>query len=113
MRIRRKMFLLGIILSTFSLSLVPNQKTTKKMVLHLKGMQCVDCATIIEKTLPHIEGIEKAKIDFHRHHVLIEYNERAICPGIIAAAVNKVGLHTLKKYHHKKSVEKPEREIFI
>ncbi|MBD3374138.1 hypothetical protein GF406_03815 [candidate division KSB1 bacterium] len=113
MRIRRIMFLLGIMLAIFSLSLVPNQKDTKKMVLHLKGMQCVDCATIIEETLPRIKGIEKAKIDLHRHHVLIEYNERAICPGIIAAAVDKVGLHTLKKYHHKKSVEKPEKEIFI
>ncbi len=113
MRNRTKMFLLGIVVAIFTLSLVPNQKETKKMALHIKGVQCVECATIIEKTLPRIEGIEKAKIDLHRHFVLIEYNERAICPGIIAAAVNKVGMHTLQKYHQKKSVTKPEKEIFI
>ncbi|WP_298769648.1 heavy metal translocating P-type ATPase [uncultured Shewanella sp.] len=61
------------------------------MSLHVKGMDCNDCATIIEHALMRLEGVIAAKVSYTGAQLRLEFDSNAISYKSIAKKISKLG----------------------
>ena len=61
------------------------------ITIRIGGMTCVNCQTRIEKKLKSLAGIEDASVDYAAGTARITYDEAAVSPAAIAAAIESLG----------------------
>ena len=62
-----------------------------QITLRVGGMTCVNCQNRIEKKLKSLAGIEAAAVDYAAGTAHITYDEAAISPASITAAIESLG----------------------
>jgi Cu+-exporting ATPase len=67
------------------------KKKTKRIVLDIGGMHCVNCAQTIEKRIPKLKGITQATVNFAAEKAIIDYDPDVVDQKAIEDAIAKVG----------------------
>lgn len=75
--------------------------------LHIEGMDCGDCANIIEHALEHLPGVLAAKVGYASQQLRIEYDNTLISSKEITKKLKRMGYQASKlkeksscKHHH-------------
>ena len=50
------------------------EQKTKKIVLNIGGMSCINCAHTIEKEVSKLDGVTHVTVNFAAEKAIIEYN---------------------------------------
>lgn len=79
-----------------------SQTNTKKLVLNIGGMSCINCARSIEKALKKIDGITQATINLAAEKALIDYNPDVVTQKKIEDTITEVGYQVI---HDKISIQ--------
>ena len=81
----------------------------EKTSLHISGMHCQSCVTLIEKKLGKTEGIKSATVNFALGSANIEYDSEFLSQGQIIDIIKKLG-YTAKPaaLHHEETQSKDE-----
>ena len=69
---------------------VTNNQLTKQ-TFSIKGMHCSACATMIDLDLEDLKGVTKAKTDYAKSELSVEYDEKLISEKEIIASIKKSG----------------------
>lgn len=62
-----------------------------KKIFKIQGMHCASCATMIDLDLEDLKGIIKAKTDYAKSELSVEYDEKLVSEKEIIASINKSG----------------------
>ncbi|XES76691.1 MAG: heavy metal translocating P-type ATPase [Candidatus Bathyarchaeia archaeon] len=73
---------------------------TKKIVLNLGGMSCINCARAIEKRLNKLNGVTQATVNLAAEKAIIDYNPTLVTQKTIEDTINNIGYHVI----HEKAV---------
>ena len=65
-------------------------ETSRKLDLPVRGMTCASCANRVERNLNDLEGVE-ATVNFATEHASVSYDEAAVSPEDLIAAVEAAG----------------------
>ena len=68
-----------------------SRKGSDRMLLHISGMDCPDCAMAIDKALRKEKGILRAEIDFNLERGVIDYDKGKTDFGLIRRAIKDAG----------------------
>jgi Cu+-exporting ATPase len=79
-----------------------SQPKTKKLVLNIAGMSCINCARSIEKALNKLNGVTQATVNLAAEKALIDYNPDVVDQKTIEATINEVGYQVI---HEKLSIQ--------
>jgi len=79
-----------------------SHEKTKKIVLNIGGMSCVNCARAIEKALNKLNGITQATINLAAEKAIINYNPDVIDQKAIETTITDVGYQVI---HEKVSIQ--------
>ena len=67
------------------------QEKTKKIVLNIGGMTCVNCARAIEKRLSKLNGVTQATVNLAAEKAIIDYDPDVVTQKAIEDAIIDVG----------------------
>jgi Cu+-exporting ATPase len=73
---------------------------TKKIVLNIGGMSCINCARAIEKRLNKLNGVTQATVNLAAEKAIIDYNPTLVTQKTIEDTINNIGYHVI----HEKAV---------
>lgn len=62
-----------------------------KKIFKIQGMHCASCATMIDLDLEDLKGIIKAKTDYAKSELSVEYDEKLVSEKEIIASINRSG----------------------
>ena len=62
-----------------------------KVVLHVKGMDCVGCELNVIRSLEDLDGVQKAEASFPEKKAVVEYDGEVINPQQMCQALFKIG----------------------
>jgi copper chaperone CopZ len=62
-----------------------------KIVLHVKGMDCVGCELNVVRTLEDLDGVQKAEASYPEKKAVVHYNGEVIDPQQMCQALFKIG----------------------
>jgi Cu+-exporting ATPase len=79
-----------------------SQPNTKKLVLNIGGMSCINCARSIEKALKKLDGVTQATINLAAEKALIDYNPDVVTQKKIEDTITEVGYQVI---HDKISIQ--------
>ncbi|HSV48979.1 MAG TPA: heavy metal translocating P-type ATPase, partial [Candidatus Acidoferrales bacterium] len=79
-----------------------SQPKTKKLVLNIGGMSCINCARSIEKALKKLNGITQATVNLAAEKALIDYNPDITNQKTIEDTITEVGYQVI---HEKLSLQ--------
>ncbi len=79
-----------------------SHEKTKKIVLNIGGMSCVNCARAIEKALNKLNGITQATINLAAEKAIIDYNPDIIDQKTIENTITDTGYQVI---HEKVSIQ--------
>lgn len=82
------------------------------MSLHVKGMDCSDCATIIEHALMRLEGVIAAKVSYTGSQLRLEFDSNIITYKKITKKIAKYG-YKLSDQNETKTWWQENRELAI
>ncbi|MCL1125681.1 heavy metal translocating P-type ATPase [Shewanella surugensis] len=82
------------------------------MSLHVKGMDCTDCAIIIEHALTRLEGVIAAKVSYSGSQLRLEFDSNVISYKKIAQKISKLG-YKLSDQNETKTWWQENRELAI
>jgi Cu+-exporting ATPase len=71
------------------------QEKTKKIVLNIGGMTCVNCARAIEKRLSKLNGVAQATVTFAAEKAIINYDPAVVDQKAIEDAIVEVGYQVI------------------
>ena len=63
----------------------------EKKTIAVTGMACAGCAANVEKILNRIDGVKQASVNFAARTALVEYDPKAVTPGVMKEEVEKGG----------------------
>jgi Cu+-exporting ATPase len=72
-----------------------SQEKTKKIVLNIGGMSCINCARAIEKALNKLNGVKNATVNLAAEKAIIEYNPKIVDQKAIEATVIDTGYQVI------------------
>ncbi len=72
----------------------------KTIIIPIRGMHCASCAVTIENDLAKVQGVAKAHANFAMERATIEYDERAVTPETLAAAITGTGYEPVMSVSH-------------
>jgi Cu+-exporting ATPase len=72
-----------------------SQPNTKKIVLNIGGMSCINCARTIEKELNKLNGVTHATVNLAAEKAIIEYNPDLVTQKTIEATITDVGYQVI------------------
>ena len=78
------------------------QEKTKKIVLNIGGMSCINCANTIEKELAKLNGVTHATVNFAAEKAIVEYNPTVVDQKTIEQAILDAGYQVI---HEKISLQ--------
>ncbi|HYA86157.1 MAG TPA: heavy metal translocating P-type ATPase, partial [Nitrospirota bacterium] len=64
---------------------------TKKTVIPVKGMTCVNCATAIQKDISKLIGVKSANVNYANEKAVIEFDPAAIGIDKFITSINELG----------------------
>ena len=79
-----------------------SQTKTKKIVLNIGGMSCVNCSRAIEKALGKLNGVTHATVNLAAEKALIDYNPDVVNQKTIEDTITEVGYQVI---HEKISIQ--------
>lgn len=62
-----------------------------KSTLKIGGMTCASCARSVETVLAHLEGVEKANVNYANHSAQVEYDADAVKEKQFREAIESIG----------------------
>jgi len=71
------------------------QEKTKKIVLNIGGMTCVNCAHAIEKRLSKLNGVTQATVNLAAEKAIIDYDPAVVNQKAIEDAITGVGYQVI------------------
>ncbi len=71
------------------------QEKTKKIVLNIGGMTCVNCAHAIEKRLNKLNGVTQATVNLAAEKAIIDYDPNVVDQKAIEDAITAVGYQVI------------------
>jgi Cu+-exporting ATPase len=71
------------------------QEKTKKIVLNIGGMTCVNCAHAIEKRLNKLNGVTQVTVNLAAENAIIDYNPAVVAQKAIEDAIIAVGYQVI------------------
>lgn len=78
-------------IKNFSKTLQSNQNQLQKDCLEIEGMDCSDCALVIEHRLSRLSGVHQVEIDYARGTVCVEYDKRKLKVSDLANRIAQMG----------------------
>ncbi len=63
----------------------------KQIEIGIQGMTCASCSSRVERTLVKLPGVHQATVNLATERASIEYDEQAITPDALLAAITDVG----------------------
>jgi len=64
---------------------------TKKAVISVKGMTCVNCAAAIQKDISKLAGVKNANVNFANEKAVVEFDPTAVGLGRFVANIQELG----------------------
>ena len=64
---------------------------TKKVTLKIKGMECPNCAMILERIEDKVPGVELAEASYRKEQMVVEFDEKRITLEQIQEEVKRLG----------------------
>src|SRR5512137_2792922 len=64
---------------------------TKKAVIPVKGMTCVNCAAAIQKDLSKLAGVMNANVNYTNEKAVIEFDPASIGLGQFISSIHESG----------------------
>jgi Cu+-exporting ATPase len=71
------------------------QEKTKKIVLNIGGMTCINCARAIEKRLSKLNGVTQATVNLAAEKAIIDYDPAVVDQKAIEDAITGVGYQVI------------------
>ncbi len=68
----------------------------KKITLSIEGMECPNCAMILERIEDKLEGVLMAEASYHKSRLVVEFDEAQVSEAEIRAEVERLGYKTAK-----------------
>ncbi len=68
----------------------------KKITLSIEGMECPNCAMILERIEDKLEGVLMAEANYHKSRLVVEFDEAQVSEAEIRAEVERLGYKTAK-----------------
>jgi Cu+-exporting ATPase len=72
-----------------------SQEKTKKIVLNIGGMTCVNCARAIEKRLNRLNGVTQATVNLAAEKAIVDYDPEVVDQKAIEDAITAVGYQVI------------------
>ncbi len=72
-----------------------SQEKSKKIVLNIGGMSCVNCARAIEKQLSKLNGVTHTTVNLAAEKAIIDYNPNAVNQKAIEDAIAEAGYQVI------------------
>jgi copper chaperone CopZ len=63
----------------------------KRITLKIEGMECPNCAMILERIEDKLDGVLMAEASYHKAQMVVEYNETQVSEEQIKAEVVRLG----------------------
>ncbi len=63
----------------------------KRMTIKIRGMECPNCAMILERIEDKVKGVLKAEASYRKEQMVVEFNENQVTEAQIRAEVNRMG----------------------
>jgi len=64
---------------------------TKRITMKIRGMECPNCAMILERIEDKLKGVVMAEASYHKEQLVVEYDEAELDEARIKAAVERLG----------------------
>ncbi|MDD5369847.1 MAG: cation transporter [Anaerolineaceae bacterium] len=64
---------------------------TKRITMKIKGMECPNCAMILERIEDKLKGVVMAEASYHKAQLTVEYNDAQVTVEQIKAEVKHLG----------------------
>jgi P-type Cu+ transporter len=64
---------------------------TKKAVIPIKGMSCVNCAAAIQKDLSKIAGVKTANVNYANEKAVVEFDPASVGLGSFISSISELG----------------------
>src|SRR3990172_7692987 len=64
---------------------------TKKAVIPVKGMTCVNCAAAIQKDISKLVGVKNANVNYANEKAVVEFDPSAVGLDKFIASINELG----------------------
>jgi copper chaperone CopZ len=64
---------------------------TRKILIQIEGMECPNCAMILERLEDKLRGVVFAEASYHRAQMIVEYDETCLGEDQIRQAIEKLG----------------------
>lgn len=64
---------------------------TKRITMKIQGMECPNCAMILERIEDKLHGVLMAEASYHKATMTVEYNEAQVTEAQIQAEVKRMG----------------------
>ncbi len=68
----------------------------KRIVLTIEGMECPNCAMILESIEDRLDGIARAEASYHKGQMTVEYQDNQVDETQIVAAIGRLGYTVTK-----------------
>ena len=64
---------------------------TRKAVIPVKGMTCVNCAAAIQKDISKLVGVKSANVNYANEKAVVEFDPAAVGLGMFISSINELG----------------------
>src|SRR3990172_4391636 len=64
---------------------------TKKAVIPVKGMTCVNCAAAIQKDISKLAGVKSANVNYANEKAVVEFDPSSIGLDTFVASIRELG----------------------
>ena len=64
---------------------------TKKAVIPVKGMTCVNCAAAIQKDISKLAGVKSANVNYANEKAVVEFDPDAVGLDKFISSINELG----------------------
>ena len=64
---------------------------TKRITMKIQGMECPNCAMILERIEDKLNGVLLAEASYHKAQLVVEFNEAQVSEAQIQAEVQRMG----------------------
>jgi copper chaperone CopZ len=63
----------------------------KRITLSIEGMECPNCAMILERIEDKLAGVELAEASYHKSRLVVEFDETQVSEEQIRAEIVRMG----------------------
>lgn len=64
---------------------------TKKITMKISGMECPNCAMILERIEEKLKGVEFAEASYRKAQMVVEFDEKQVTQEQISIEIQRMG----------------------